>query len=59
MKQKLWCCVATIKGRQYYDFDSLAALKSDSIKRYGKYGWMEMQRKGWKCIKVEVTIKPI
>jgi hypothetical protein len=59
MKQKLWCCVCTIKGRQYYDYSSLRPLKSDSVKIYDEYGWEKMQKTGWKCIRVEVEIKPI
>jgi hypothetical protein len=58
MKQKLWCCVATIKDKQYYDYSSLRPLKSDSVKIYGD-DWKKMEKSGWKCIKVEVEIKPI
>ena len=58
MKQKLWCCVRGGK----YELYTLKYTRKDSIKelRLGSiWEWKDCQTFGWKCIKVEVTIKPI
>jgi hypothetical protein len=61
MKQKLWCCVKEFK-KTFYDFSTLAETKKRSIKCFedeGFFEWKEFKKRGWKCIKVEVEIKPI
>jgi hypothetical protein len=62
MKQKLWCCVCTIKGRLCFDWPTLAGTKKESIKKFeaeGIWNWENHKKRGWKCIKVKVEIKPI
>ena len=61
MKQKLWCCVNNNLLPECY-LPSLAHKKSDSIVALitgSTMTWKGCQEYGWKCIKVEVTIKPI
>ena len=63
MKQKLWCCVGlNFKKGPYYAWQSLSYKRTESIKKHidgGAWNWLKWKSKGWKCIKVEVTIKPI
>ena len=62
MKQKLWCCVGFNSKEPYYGWQSLSYTRTKSIKKHiggGCWSWNKWKRKGWKCIKVEVTIKPI
>ena len=62
MKQKLWCCVGYDFKEPVYDYESLAYYKKRSITKHlreGYWDWKTWQKKGWKCIRVEVTIKPI
>jgi len=62
MKQKLWCCIGFDFSRDPkkpdYWLESLAKTKEQSILRNGG-DWETYKKRGWKCIKVEVTIKPI
>jgi hypothetical protein len=60
MKTKLWCCVYGINN-PIYIFHSLAQTKSASINKCTgtKLQWDNWQKRGWKCIRVEVEIKPI
>jgi hypothetical protein len=61
MKQNLWCCVKKYK-KTFYDFSTLAETKKRSIKYFegeGIFKWQDFKDNGWKCIKVEVEIKPI
>jgi hypothetical protein len=58
MKQKLWCCY-NIETDVYY-LPSLSYKKSYSQDMLrGNWEWEKLQESGWKCIKVEVEIKPI
>ena len=61
MKIKLWCCVGFDFKEPYYYLPSLAGSKKGATLRFnnGEYIWENYKKKGWKCIKVEVTIKPI
>lgn len=61
MKQTLWCCVDTNFDTPIYYLPSLSHTKRDSIlaATNGFMGWSDLQSMGWKCIKVEVIIKPI
>jgi hypothetical protein len=61
MKQKFWCCVNNNLQPDYY-LPSLAHRKSDSIATFlidHTMTWKDSQEYGWKCIRVEVIIKPI
>ena len=56
MKTKLWCCVKN----ENYQFSTLSYRKRDSIDSFiGNWKWEVFKKDGWKCIKVEVEIKPI
>ena len=56
MKQKLWCCV---NDGEYY-LSSLYRKKSESIDWCRcDLLWEDLKKKGWKCIKVEVTINEV
>ena len=62
MKTKLWCCVGSSFKEPTYAYDSLSYNRSVSIEKHikgGSWGWDQWKSKGWKCIKVEVEIKPI
>jgi hypothetical protein len=61
MKQKLWCCVDYHTGKPNYYSQSLHHRKNDSIETVRHYfvDWETAERLGWKCIRVEVEIKPI
>lgn len=62
MKQKLWCCVGFGFTEPLYDWTSLSCKRTDSIKKCingTNWTWVKFKKKGWKCIKVEVEIKPI
>jgi hypothetical protein len=62
MKQKLWCCVRPTPNETYYELESLSYTKHLSIlffEREGAFEWKEFKKRGWKCIRVEVEIKPI
>jgi hypothetical protein len=61
MKQKLWCCVDINFGKSYYELQSLSDKKKDSMAFVlGYYSdWETAKKSGWKCIRVEVEIKPI
>lgn len=58
MKQTLWCCVK----KSNYDWTALSYKRTDSIKSFMQgslSAWQQWKSKGWKCIKVEVEIKPL
>jgi len=60
MKTKLWCCVDYKPEEPNYYLPSLAHKKKDSklsLKYNSGISFKDLE--GWKCIKVEVTIKPI
>ena len=61
MKQKLWCCVADNLEPKVYYLYSLSGRKKDSIDMFcaEPKHWEVWKRFGVKCVKVEVTIKPI
>ena len=59
MKTTLWCCVGFGFEKPYFHLPSLAEKKKDSILKFSMWNWKLMQKDGWKCIKVEVEIKPI
>ena len=59
--QKLWCCVNNNLQPDYY-IPSLAHRKSDSISALiyaATMTWKDCQEYGWKCIRVEIIIKPL
>jgi len=57
MKTTLWCCVQD----NYYSWYSLAKTRTASIGKGSDspQDWIRMKKRGWKCIKVSVDIKPI
>lgn len=59
----MWCCVGTnFKGGYYFDWSTLSYTRTTSIKKLCKgeaWNWQKWKRKGWKCVKVEVTITEI
>ena len=59
--QKLWCCVDTNFNNPLYYLPSLSHRKKDSILATVNsiLTWDDLQAMGWKCIKVEVIIKPL
>jgi hypothetical protein len=62
MKQKLWCCVGYFFNEPLYNLLSLSYTKSESIRKHiegGEWDWKTAKKSGWKCMKVEVEIKPI
>lgn len=62
MKTKLWCCVGFNFKEPYYQWQSLNYTRSESIKLHignSNWNWIKWKNIGWKCIKVEVIIKPI
>lgn len=61
MKQKLWCCVDFCRDKSYYELQSLSDTRKDSKAVILEYysDWKTAKKSGWKCIKVEVEIKPI
>ena len=59
MKQTLWCCVGFQFEKPYYFFPSLAETRKRSIEKLPIGSWEIRKKHGWKCIKVEVIIKPI
>jgi hypothetical protein len=62
MKQKLWCCVGFNFKEPYYDWQSLSYKRTNSIKDHIKgssWNWLQWKKAGWKCIRVEVEIKPL
>lgn len=62
MKQTLWCCVgfdfSSDPKKPDYWIETLAITKKKSILKNGG-DWEKYKKRGWKCIKVEVEIKPI
>jgi len=62
MKQTLWCCVNDKLEDPGYYLNSFANKKADSILKFTmdtKINWESFKSLGWKCIRVEVIIKPI
>jgi len=59
MKETLWCCVGFQFKNPYYFIPSLAEKRKDSIRKLPVGNWGIRKKQGWKCIKVEVIIKPI
>ena len=62
MKTKCWCCVGYNFKEAYYNWQSLSSMRSTCIKKHtgnSNWNWREWEKRGWKCIKVEVEIKPI
>lgn len=64
-KEKLWCCISTnFKNSTHYDWSTLSYTRRDSkIKFLPSQGnftsWKYWIKKGWKCVKVEMTLEII
>lgn len=60
----LYCCILPSRatGTTDADFTTLGGKKSESIAKLEAkelYSWDYLKRKGWKCTKVEVSIKSL
>lgn len=62
---KLWCCVGYGFKSPYHHYDTLSYRRRDSIKKLMQFSsgktseWKFWKSRGWRCVKVEVTIKEI
>lgn len=57
-----WICIGTQFTTPYYDESTIAYKRTTSIKRLcadSSWNWKKWKSKGWKCIKVSITIQPI